>query len=56
MLLPIEFLELSACFNAKPDEFLNAKTAKERQDLLVVLKEMVAEMKRREAENNKTTQ
>jgi hypothetical protein len=56
MLLPIEFPSLSTYSNAKADEFLKAKTAKERQDLLVVPKEMVVEMKRREAENNKTTQ
>jgi hypothetical protein len=53
MLLPKEFVTLSAYFNVKANEFLKAKTAKERHDLLVILKEMVAEMKRREAGNNK---
>jgi hypothetical protein len=53
MVLPKDFAKLSAYFNATADKFIKAKTAEERRDLLVVLKEIVAETKRA-AGNEKT--
>jgi hypothetical protein len=47
MVLPKEFVKLSAYFNTQAAEFLKAKTPEERRDLLAILKEIRAELKRR---------
>jgi hypothetical protein len=47
MVLPKEFVKLSVYFNAQATAFLKAKTPEERRDLLAILKEITAELKRR---------
>jgi hypothetical protein len=48
MVLPQDFVKLSAYFNAQAAAFLKAKTPEDRRDLLVILKEITAELKRRQ--------